>query len=226
VGRDYKNFMRILVSEEPGEPTLFEPFIHNRIAEQLLWRRGDHLWSTPEMYIETICALAELTGTDAIPADARLFPEEEEALFHAMVEYADASTRFVCICDNAETAKQADRCGGVCAVGIYGDIMANKPTIRMDGSPNDAVRLGCAGWYAPTDAEKYWDNYSDKIAILGGLGADYLSNTGPVSIHKRCERLYSTTENRRYATGSGGCLADGHYLELISMLGIYKKYRF
>ena len=226
MGRDYKNFMRILLSEDPGEPTLFEPFIHNRIAEQLLWRRGEHMWDTPETYIDTLTALSELTGADAIPADARLFSECEEDFFRAILKYSDDTTRFVCLCDKADTARMAERCGGVCAIGVYGDITANKPTILMDGTAEDAVRLGCAGWFAPNHAEEYWDEFSPQIAILGGLGADYLTNTGPVSIHKRCERLYSSTENRRYALGSGGCLSDGHYLELISMLGIYKKYRF
>ena len=226
MGRDYKNFMRILVSEEPGEVTLFEPFIHTKIAEQLLWRRGEHLWNDPEAYIDSLFALNELTVSDVVIADTRLFSDEPELLYRTMVRYANDRIRFVALCDTQESADFADRCGGVCAVGIYGDIRANKPMIRMDGNPDSAIRSGCAGWFAPNHAEELWDEYSDRIAILGGLGVDYVSSTGPVSIHKRCEKLYSITENRRYAIGSGGCISDGNYLELISMLGIYKRYKY
>ncbi len=226
MGRDYRNFMRILVSEEPGEPTLFEPFIHTRIAEQLLWRRGEHLWNTPEMYIDTLFALGELTVSDVIVADTRLFRGEYDRLFRTMLRCADDSIRFVALCDTDEGAKMADRCGAVCAVGVYGDVHSNKPAILMDGDPDRAILRGCAGWFAPRNAEEVLDLYGDKLAILGGLGADYLTATGPASIHKRCERLYLSTENRRYALGSGGCLSDEHYLEFISMLGIYKRYKF
>jgi len=226
VGRDYKNFMRILASEEPGEPTLFEPFIHTRIAEQLLWRRGEHLWNTPEAYIDTIFSLGELTVSDVIVADARLFPGNEEALFRTMVKHADDRIRFVCLCNTEEAVQMADRCGAVCAIGVYGSILSTKPTICMDGTPDDAIRQGAAGWFAANHGEEYWNNYCDRIAILGGLGTEYISSTGPASIHKRCERIYQTTDNRRYALGSGGCLSDCHYLEFISMLGIYKRYKF
>ncbi len=226
MGRDYKNFMRILLSDEPGEPTLFEPFIHARIAEQLIWRRGEHLWDTPDMYIDTLMALNELTVSDVVIADTRQFGGELDRLYHTIVKYADDRIRFVTICDTEDSARLADRCGGVCAVAVYGDIEANKPAIRMDGTVENAIQSGYAGWYAPIKAEEYWDEYGDRIAILGGLGAEYLTSTGPASIHRRIERLYTVTDNRRYATGSGGMLPEQHYLELISMLGVYKRYKF
>ena len=97
--------------------------------------------------------------------------------------------------------------------------------IRMDGTPEDAIASGCAGWFAPADAERYWTEYSGKIAVRGGLGAEYLMKTGPVSIQKRCEALNEKTGNIRYALGSGGRLPFENYLELISMLGIYKRYK-
>lgn len=226
MARDYKNFMRILVSEEPGEPTLFEPFIHTRTAEQLLWRRGEHMWNTPEMYIDTLFHLNELTCSDVVVADTRLFGGELDIFYRTIVRYATDCIRFAVLCNNQEAADLADRCGGVCAVGVYGNVRSNKPMVMMDQTPDDAVRGDCAGWFAPNDAERYWDEYSDRIAILGGLGADCIAATGPVSIHKRCEKLYTQTDNRRFALGSGGCISDGHYLELISMLGIYKRYRY
>lgn len=226
MARDYRNFMRILTGSEPGEPTLFEPFIHPRIAEQLIWRRGEHLWDTPETYIETLISLGECTGADVIVADARLFADDMEKLCKVMVKRATDTLRFVCLCGTPESVKAADRCGGVCAVGVYGKVKSKKPMIRMDGTLCDALKEGAAGWYAPKDGEKYWEESGEYIAILGGLGAEYVSSTGPASIHRRCEELYRMTDNRRYAIGSGGCIAEGHYLELISLLGIYKRYKF
>lgn len=218
--------MRVLTTEDPGEPTLFEPFIEASVAEQLIYRRGEHLWNTPEGYIDTLCSAGEMTDSDVITVNARLWRGREDELFHTLVERATDTLRFVCICNSKEVAHMADRCGGVCAVAVYGDITAHKPTIRMDGTAEDALRMGCAGWFAPHDAENYWDEYSDRIAILGGLGEDYLTATGPVSIHRRCEKIYKITDNRRYALGSGGCIPDKQYLKFISMVGIYKQYRY
>ena len=96
----------------------------------------------------------------------------------------------------------------------------------MDGCLRDAMKEGCSGWYAPRNAEAYWAEAGDSITILGGLGAKYVASTGPASIHKRCEALFRQTENRRYAIGTGGCLGEGNYLEMISLLGIYKNHRF
>lgn len=225
MGRDYRNFMRILLTDEPGEPTLFEPFIDNWIAEQLIWRRGKHLWETPESYIDTLAALNERTGSDVIPADTRGFGASLDVLYDTINHYADDHTAFVCLCDTMESAEMADQCDGVCAAAVYGDVKSEKPMIKMDGTPEDAIRSGCAGWYSPCGAEEYYAEYSNRIAILGGLGVNYLTSTGPVSIHTRCERLYETTKNVRYALGSGGCLPQENYLELISMLGIYKRYK-
>ncbi len=226
MGQDFQNFMRILLTDEPGEPTLFEPFIHTRIAEQLIWRRGEHLWNTPETYIDTLIALNNCTNGDVVIADTRKFGSDPTPLYRAMVARTSDTLRFVCICDTRTAAEQADRCGAVCAVGVYGNIRSRKPMIKMDGCLGDAIKGGYAGWYAPRRAEDYWNESCDSIAILGGLGADYVASTGPASIHRRCEGLYRLTDNRRYALGSGGCLSDGHYLELISLLGIYKRYKF
>ncbi len=226
MGRDYRNFMRILLSDEPGEPTLFEPYIHTKIAEQLIWRRGEHLWSTPEMYISTLLVLNECTNSDVVIADTRGFADSMEELYRAMVQNASDTLRFVALCHTAEAAEQADRCGAVCAVGVFGDVTSRKPMLRMDGTVEEAIRSGCAGWYAPRHAESNWNEFGAEIAILGGLGADYIASTGPASIHRRCEELYRVTDNRKYATGSGGCVAEDHYLELISLLGIYKRYKY
>lgn len=217
--------MRMLLTEEPGEPTLFEPFIDSRIAEQLIWRRGKHLWGTPELYIDTLASLNERTVSDVIVADTRGFGASLDALYDAINRYADNRTAFICICGTMESAKRADLSDGVCAVAVYGNVKSEKPMIKMDGLPEDAIASGCAGWFAPCGAEKYWADYGDKIAILGGLGVSSLTSTGPVSIHTRCEKLYETTKNIRYALGSGGCVSQENYLEFISMLGIYKRYK-
>jgi len=226
--RNYNNFMRALLTDEPGEPTLFEPFIDTWIAEQLIWRRGVHLWDTPECYIDTLVSLGERTFTDVIIADTRLFSKSNallEQLFSSIVKFADDKLSFVCICDDANSAEYIDHCDGVCASAVYGSIKTQKPMIKMDGTPEAAVKQGCAGWFAQSDAEKYCEKYSDQIAILGGFGVQSLISTGPVSIHKRCENMFETTQNKKFAIGSGGTVPRENYLELISLLGIYKRFK-
>jgi len=154
MGRDYRNFLRILLTEEPGEPTLFEPFIDNMIAEQLIWRRGEHLWNTPALYIDTLVSLNERTVSDVIIADSRLFETDLPEFYRAVSDYADDRIRFVALCGSEESARMADRCSGVCAVGIYGSTASEKPVIRMDGTPEEAIATGCVGWFAPYDAER------------------------------------------------------------------------
>ena len=73
--------------------------------------------------------------------------------------------------------------------------------------------------------ERHWDDAHDKIAILGGLGEDWVCAASPAAIHHRAEDCFRHTANVRMAIGSGGMLSDTAYLSLISLLGIYRRYR-
>ena len=54
---------------------------------------------------------------------------------------------------------------------------------------------------------------------------DWLKRGQPAAIHERCEDLFRLTKNSGYLVGSGGEVTKEDYLSLISLLGIYRKYR-
>ena len=56
----------------PGRPTLFEPYPTRAITTQLLWRGGDHMWSTPAARTRTLIGLHDYMKADTVivPADA------------------------------------------------------------------------------------------------------------------------------------------------------------
>lgn len=224
---DVHNFLRILTSAEPGPPVLFAPFVSRYLTEQLIWRRGAHLWQTPESYIDTLTSLRERTYADVVIADARLFPEQAQALADCMERFAADGIRYVALCDTPEQAAYFDTVDAVCALGLYGSIrIGYKPVIAMEHTVSQAIEAGCAGWYCQDGAlEDSWDTYHDKIAILGGLGEEWVRDASPAAIHKRAEECFRHTGNARMAIGSGGTLPDDAYLSLISLLGIYRRYR-
>lgn len=212
--------LRILTTREPGDAVLFEPLLDRWLAEQLLWRRGRHLWETAESSVETLLALRERTGADAIAVDARPFSREDpDLLFSAMERRWNGVCPFVLLTDDGDTAKKAGRYPCIAAVGAFGGVRSDKPVIQMDGTAEEAVKAKAAGWFAPEKAEEVWRDFSGEIAILGGLGVDELTSHGPATIRQRCEDLFAMTQNVRFAIGSGGVLPKEHYLTLITLLG-------
>ena len=96
----------------------------------------------------------------------------------------------------------------------------------MGHSLSEAIDAGCAGWYCRDGAlETHWEDAHNKIAILGGLGENWVRDASPAAIHHRAEKCFCHTANVRMAIGSGGTLPDTAYLSLISLLGIYRRYR-
>ncbi len=224
---DVHNFLRILTSTEQGPPVLFAPFVSRYLTEQLIWRRGAHLWQTPQSYIDTLTSLRERTYADVVIADARLFPDQMGELSAAMEQYAMNGIRYVALCDTPAQARYFDAVDAVCALGIYGEIQIGKlPVIAMEHTLTSAIDMGCAGWYCQDGAlETHWEDSHDKIAILGGLGTDWVRDASPAAIHCRAENCFHHTANVRMAIGSGGTLPDTAYLSLISLLGIYRRHR-
>lgn len=224
---DVRNFLRILNSTEPGPPVLFAPFVSRYLTEQLIWRRGPHLWQTPHSYIDTITSLRERTYADVVIADARLFPDDMGAFADAMEQFAVDGIRYVALCDTPAQAHYFDAVDSVCAIGIYGEIQIGKlPVIAMEHAISTAIAAGCAGWYCRDgQLETHWKDTHTKIAILGGLGENWVSDASPTAIHHRVESCFHNTASVRMAIGSGGILPDTAYLSLISLLGIYRRYR-
>ena len=216
----------------PGDPVLFEPFIPVYLTEQLIWRRGEHLWDTVDCYLDTLFSLRERTYADVVIADMRRFGDTQAGeMAERMAEMATEEIRFTALCDSPVQMQAACASSGVCAVGLYawknwlGEEAFALPAIAMDGDCCAAIERGFSGWYCPDDAEEHWNTYHGKISILGGLGVDWLKTGQPVAIHERCEDLFRLTKNSGYLVGSGGEVTKEDYLSLISLLGIYRKYR-
>ena len=91
---DVHNFLRILTTTEPGPPVLFAPFVSQYLTEQLIWRRGIHLWQTPQSYIDTLTSLRERTYADVVIVDARLFPDQMRIFFCKGAMKHDGITAF------------------------------------------------------------------------------------------------------------------------------------
>ena len=224
---DVHNFLRILTTTEPGPPVLFAPFVSQYLTEQLIWRRGIHLWQTPQSYIDTLTSLRERTYADVVIVDARLFPDQMRECADAMERFAADGIRYVPLCATPAQARYFDTVEAVCAIGMHGEIHRGRlPVIAMEHTLSAAIDAGCAGWYCRDGAlERHWDDAHDKIAILGGLGEDWVCAASPAAIHHRAEDCFRHTANVRMAIGSGGMLSDTAYLSLISLLGIYRRYR-
>lgn len=232
----YTRFLEALAGI-PGDPVLFEPFIPPYLTEQLIWRRGLHLWETIPAYLDTLLSLRERTYADVVVTDMRHFGDAlADEMAETMETLADDTIRFVALCNSPHQWAAASHSSGVCAVGLYRwqDWLLETPNdaIAMDGDCDAAIERGFAGVYCPTDAEKMWETHHGRIAIVGGLGVSWLQHSQPVAIHQRCEELFRQTGNAGYLVGTGGRFELGtknptpeDYLSLISLLGIYRKYR-
>ena len=217
------NFLTALRREVGARPTLFEPFIHRALAEQLIWRRGPQLWDTPARYVDTMVSLRERTQADVIILDARDYCMRSIfEMLHAAETLTPSISGCVVLCRSQAQVSECVHSPAVCAIGGYEDTHPYVlPFIRMDKTVTHAVMEGAHGWYAPSDAEAYYEQYGKSLSICGGLGADAVSAMEPLAIYRRTQALIDITQNRGYLIGSGGTVAESAYLSLISMLGIY-----
>lgn len=218
-----ENFLASLRRESGARPTLFEPFIHRALAEQLIWRRGPQLWDTPAHYVDTMVSLRERTQADVIILDARDYCMRSLfAMLHAAETMTPSTSGCVVLCRTQEQVTECVHSPAVCAIGGYEDTHPYiTPFIRMDKTAEYALSEGADGWFAPSDAEAYFEKYSTLLSICGGLGADTVAAMEPLAIHRRAQTLFDTTQSCSYLIGSGGEITDTAYLSLISLLGIY-----
>ncbi len=204
---------------------LFEPFISKLHTETLIWRRGRHLWDTPEAYIDTLVALSERTRADVVFCDMRTYAgAEKERLIHAIEVYPDTNRiGFGVICEQAEDLALAENSQSICIAAVYGEAGSDSiPIIRMDGSLQDAIERGDAGWFAQDNAEIYLRQSNGRIRIFGGLGRKTVLNSSPVEIYAEVERLAKAYPGQ-WSCGSGFEIPEENYLELISLLGAFGR---
>lgn len=223
--RDKQHFLNFLAGQGTV-PVLFEPFFSQKHTETLIWRRGEHLWNTPQNALNTLTFLTERTQADVVFMDIRqaTTDKKKEILSAISVISQDNPIGYGVICDHHDI----ELCEGVeeiCCLCVYGNATSSKyPIIRMDGSIEDAIARGDCGWFCTAHAEEYLHSYGDKIRILGGLGVDTLIDGSPVAIYERIEKI-ARDYPQKWACGSGGLIPDDHYLELISMLGAFARIR-
>ncbi len=217
-----ENFLAALCRRPDAHPTLFEPFIHRTLAEQLIWRRGPQLWDTPAHYVDTMVSLRERTQADVVILDARtccmrsLFE-----MLYAAETLTPKTSACVMLCRTQEQAAECIHSPVVCAIGGYEDTHPYvKPFIRMDKTAEYAISEGADGWFAPSDAEVCFEKYGTTLSVCGGLGADAVANAEPLAIHRRVQAMVDTSGGCGYLIGSGGEIRDSAYLSLISLLGI------
>ncbi len=225
----YTHFLKILMRKgSPAAPSLFEPLIHIRLAEQLIWRRGVHVWDTPTHILEAMISLQERIGADVVTVDARIFQTQLELrdLLTAADIMMHEEQRIVLLCDRADMQAMAEQSDHVCAIAGYGQTKPlGLPFIRMDGCIEDAVRENAAGYFAAEQAGPLWQRWHDRVAICGGLDARWVEEASPIEIHRRITALTAETKNCGYLVGTGGTVCEDAYLSLISMLGIMQQLR-
>jgi uroporphyrinogen decarboxylase len=70
--------------------------------------------------------------------------------------------------------------------------------------------------------EQAWLDWSDKIAILGGIDMDFLARSSPEKIRERAKRLLELTSSKGYALGSGNSIPEfippENFLAMISVI--------
>lgn len=204
-------------------PVLFEPFLSKIHAETLIWRRGEHLWASEEAVIDTLLSLSERTRADVIVLDPDMMPYTDALPDLIRKKREQTEIGFCLLCRTERDLAIAEACAD--CVGLYGDLMTDKlPVIRMDGSIEEAVSRGDCGYSAQSGCEDLLEKYGEKIRILGGLGADYISSTPPVEIYDKVEAIYREYPGK-WACGSGGVIGENNYLELISLLGAFGRIR-
>ncbi|MBP3919601.1 MAG: hypothetical protein J6I50_10595 [Clostridia bacterium] len=225
---DYQHFLSVLEKKEKNpRPTLFEPFINDTLAEQLIWRRGPQLWDTPEHYADTMISLRERTKADVVILDARRFCVSSLSRMLAAAESSlPDGAALVVLCGKKETQRIAETSPAVCAVGGYEECRPHQmPFIRMDHTPEYALEEHADGWYAKGNAAALFHTWQETpLCIVGGLDAAWCATAEPLQIYRSAQKMMAETENCGWMLGSGGEIAAHAYLSLISLLGIYARY--
>ncbi len=222
---DYLNFIRILENKSAGAPSLFEPFICDYNCEELIWRRGHTLWDSPKRYIDTMLSVRERTGADIIFLDSERFDIEE--LLYTAEQIMPEKIKAAIICrnkDQIETAEKSNLICAVCGIGNQTKPM-KKHFIRMDGDIKSAIDEGASAYFVNENIEEIYEKHNNEIVVLGGLGINWLNNSNPRDIYNRIENIFALSKNKGIAIGSGNTGERIDYLNMISMLGIYIRYK-
>ncbi len=65
--KKWESFLQVLANQTPTTPVIFEYAVPRDTAEQLIWRRGDHLWETEEVAFRNLADTYKLCKMDFGP---------------------------------------------------------------------------------------------------------------------------------------------------------------
>lgn len=72
--------------------------------------------------------------------------------------------------------------------------------------------------------EQAWQNWHDRIAIMGGIDMDFLVRSKPDTIRERCRNILEITGSKAYALGSGNSIPTYVPIEnYLAMVGIINE---
>lgn len=240
---DYKEFLRILDNKITGRPVIFEPFLTHDFVQQIVWRCGSHVWDTPTATAQTLISCNKHIGLDTTFIDATHYScDDMDSVLSCAKETLPDTMKLVVFCDDRDIITTAQNSDYVCSVAVknpcYIDMLSKHsiyitpPDADVNYNILTAIQKGFNGVYISSNTlpiipiEDIYDEYNNKIAILGGVGVEFFNNNKPLPVYNRCRTLFSHTNNKGFALGTGACHNSDYnisYLGLISMFGFYKS---
>lgn len=223
--RNYREFLRML-SNEPGKPTLFEPYPSQHLVSQIIWRAGGNLWDDVESTVSTLISFYDNIGSDTVIVEADSGNIDRVL---AMSGNLPSGLKFTILSDDTGALAAADRHDSVCVLATKNPAVYakdyTKPVIFIAGRDvvlgiENSIERGLAGVYITESIELLWKRYNGKIALLGGI-SDSIISAAPARIYERIRAVHEMTNGRACAIGTGFVGADADYLGFISMLYMY-----
>ncbi len=129
-----KNFFLDFLGGRGTVPVIFEPFLSYTQSENLIWRRGKHLWDTPHMLIDTLAYLTERTQADMIFPDLRgLDIDGKIALLDEIRIFSTSASLGVgIICDSADVSLCEKSSGIDCLCDSFSTLIAAFAVISVN----------------------------------------------------------------------------------------------
>lgn len=250
---DYRALLRVLENERPGRAVFFEYALNRELAEQLIWRRGTHLWETEAARVQTLadaaaaagfdCAAAELAFSDGFPGLRGLQLAEGMKLAAGLSGSADPDMleeRYRVLAGEDAVCAVIVRnvpCGTPEKYRRFAGAVhrAGKPCIWADSSsqPIPLEELADCGFDGIHLTESYGvpmevllDRFGKRWALLGDTRFSWLVRQKPRDIIDYCQGLFQRTGGKGYAFGTGN--PEGRpipYLSYVAILSAYLRGR-
>lgn len=246
---DYRELLRVLENERPGRAVFFEYALNRELAEQLVWRRGGHLWETEADRVQILADAAAVSGFDCAVADLAFsngFPGLQGLRLAEGMKLAAGLSEMTETDVLEERYAALAREEAVCAVIVrnvpcgtpeqyrrFSEAVhrAGKPCIWADCSRQpmslegltdcgfDGIHLTEA-YGAPM--ERLLDAFGSRWALLGDTRFSWLIRQKPRDIISYCQGLFHRTKGKGYAFGTGN--PEGKPIPYLSYAAILSAY--